>query len=137
MKTEMVVWEIGDVCGDGHGKYETLNMIVEYDGEGEVLDRLTNAENLIQEKFDINLGQWFENYEENTIPADDVEKLDNIGIEYQKSDLEVDGVLTIFVAEDYFQIWKQLIEKADNGLKIHLAEQKVFYGKCTGYGLYE
>ena len=88
-------------------------------------------------KFGIDLSKWFEYYEDYNIPAEDVKKLDELNIKYEKSNLTIDNRLSIWLAEEYFQIWKQLIEKADNNLKIEKVEPKIFYGKCTGYGLYE
>ena len=136
-KEEMIVWEIGDVCNDGHGKHDSFNILVKYNGKEDAIKKLENTEDAIQEKFGIDLSKWFEYYEDYNIPAEDVKKLDELNIKYEKSNLTIDNRLSIWLAEEYFQIWKQLIEKADNNLKIEKVEPKIFYGKCTGYGLYE
>lgn len=136
-KKETVVWKIGDVSDDGHGKHDSFNILVIYDGEETVIKKLESVENAIQEKFGIDLSKWFEDYEDYNIPADDVKKLDELGIEYEKENITIDNRLSVFCAEQYFFIWKQLMEKADNGLRIYKVNPKSFYGKCTGYGLYE
>ena len=136
-KKETVIWEIGDVSDDGHGKHDSFNILVKYDGEETVIKKLESVENTIQEKFGIDLSKWFEYYEDYNIPADDVKKLDELGIEYEKENITIDNRLSIWCAEQYFFIWKQLMEKADNGLKIYKVNPPCFYGKCTGYGLYE
>ena len=78
-KKETVIWEIGDVSDDGHGKHDSFNILVKYDGEETVIKKLESVENTIQEKFGIDLSKWFEYYEDYNIPADDVKKLDELG----------------------------------------------------------
>lgn len=141
MSEQLMIYEIGDVCADGHGKYETFLMkvsIQDQDDLKEFENELEYTERLIEEKFDIDLSSWFAEYEDNKIPKSDVKKLLDLNINFDSTDLnDESGDLAIYSAEDYFNIWKQLIEKANPNIKIEKIELPIFYGKCTGYGLYE
>ena len=136
-KKEIVIWKIDDFCDDDYRKHDSFNILVKYNGEEDVIKKLEDAENIIQEKFDIDLSKWFKEYWNYNIPSKDVKKLDELGIEYNKRNLTIDKKLAVLCTKDYFLIWKQLMEKADNDLKINKIEQKCFYSKCTGHGLFE
>ena len=137
---QLMTFMIGDVCADGHGRYDTILMkvsIKNQDNLTEFENELEYAERLIKEKFDIDLSSWFVEYEDNIIPACDVKKLETLNIKFYNQDIDVkDGSLYIYMAEDYFNIWKQLIEIVNDNIKIEKVEFPSFYGKCTGYGLY-
>lgn len=137
---QLMTFMIGDVCADGHGRYDTILMkvsIKNQDNHTEFENELEYAEELIKENFDIDLSSWFAEHEDNIIPACDVKKLIDLNIKFNKADIdEKDKILSIFSAEDYFNIWKQLIEMVNNNIKIEKVEFPSFYGKCSGYGLY-
>ena len=131
---------IGDVDANGHGRYDTILMKVSIKNQDNLIEfenELEYAERLIKEKFDIDLSSWFVKYEDNIIPACDVKKLETLNIKFYNQDIDdEDGSLYIYMAEDYFNIWKQLIETVNNNIKIEKVEFPSFYGKCSGYGLY-
>jgi hypothetical protein len=138
MKKEMITWIIGDVCGDGHGKYDTINIVVNFNGDGTAVERLENAEKTIVEKLGINIDEWFKEYLDNIIPKEEVEKLKKLGIEPRhESSKNEDGTITVSCPIDYFEIWKQLIEIADKDIKIELHELPDFYSVCDCYGIFQ
>jgi hypothetical protein len=139
MKEFLVNFLIGDFCADGHGKHDTIPMIVTTLNDNVDIEKVLNeAEEQINEKFNIDLSTWFKNYEEFNISREEVKKLKKLNIQFSNyNDINVDGTLDFFSVEDYFNIWKQLIEKVNPSIKIDKAVITEFYGKCTGYGLYE
>lgn len=136
MKKEMITWTVGDVCDDGHGRYETINIIVNFNGNGTAIERLQNAEKIIVEKLGVNTDKWFKEYLDNTIPKEEVEKLEKLGIELNDDSKNENGTVTIWLATDYFEIWKQLVEIADKDIKIEVPEIPDFYGVCNCYGIF-
>lgn len=142
MSEQLMLFMIGDVSNDGHGKYESIPMKVSIQNESfnkfEYEIELEKAENLIKEKYNIDLSLWFAQYEDNTILSEDVQKLIELDVDLVQNDVnEKTGNLVLYSAEDYFDIWKQLIEKANSNIKIEKIDIPMFFGKCTGYGLYQ
>lgn len=142
MSEQLMLFMIGDVSNDGHGKYESIPIKVSLQNESlnkfEYEIELEKTENLIKEKYNIDLSLWFAQYEDNTILSEDVQKLIELDVDLVQNDInEETGNLALYSAEDYFDIWKQLIEKVNSNIKIEKVEIPSFYGKCTGYGLYQ
>ena len=72
----------------------------------------------------------------NTINKDDVEKLVKLDVEFDKNQIDENGDLTIWDADEFYEIWKQLIVKANPNISIKRIKLKPFCSKCTGYGIY-
>lgn len=136
MAKEYVELIVGDWSGDGHGKHDSFPMIIEYDDENNVTNVLKEAEETIKKQFDIDLSTWFSDYEDNKINKKDTQKLIDLGININKQDID-NGELTVWLAEDFFEIWKQLIVKVNPKIKIEKFVFTPFDSKCSGYGLYE
>ena len=127
---EVIKFDIGDFCADGHGKHDTI--LIQVTSPKDAIESLEEAEEKIKTEFRIDLEKWFEEYEDRVIPMKDVKKLKKYDIKFDEDFLKNKG-LVMYSVDDYFNIWKQLV------MKVNTEEYAVrsFYGKCTGYGLYE
>lgn len=135
MAKEYVELIVGDWSGDGHGKHDSIPMIVEFNDDS-ATKALKEAEETITKQFDIDLSTWFSDYEDNKINKKDTQKLIDLGININKQDID-NGELTVWLAEDFFEIWKQLIVKVNPKINIEKFIFTSFDSKCSGYGLYE
>lgn len=135
-----MLFAIGDMCNDGHGKYDIFPIKVTIQNQDKVEEfenELEYAETLIEEKYDIDLSTWFSEYEDNSIPQADVEKLKQLNIDIDVAAYyDKNGLVYLCGTEDYFKIWKQLVEKVNPNIQIEKIEMPTFYGNCTGYGLF-
>mgnify|MGYP003307694558 CR=1 FL=1 len=66
-----------------------------------------------------------------------VDKFNELNISYNKFDLTKTGELQIFSVDDFFYIWKQLINLVDKDIKVEIKSMKQFFSKCSGYGIYD
>ena len=129
---------VGDYCGDGHNKYETIQMLIKCPDNINIEETLNIAEEEIKNQFAIDLASWFADYEDNIINSEDIHKLKSLGINLgENTVLNENESLVCYTAEDYFHIWKQLIEKVNPTIKIEQLNLPTFFSKCSGYGLYE
>ena len=131
---EVITFDIGDFCADGHGKHDTI--LIQVTSSKDAIESLQEAEEKIKTDLGIDLSKWFEEFEDRVIPSEDVEKLKKHGIAIKEDDLKDKG-LVIYCVGDYFDIWKQLVMKVNSDIKIEEYAVRSFYGKCTGYGLHE
>lgn len=131
---EVITFDIGDFCADGHGKHDTI--LIQVTSSKDAIESLQEAEEKIKTEIGIDLSKWFEEYEDRVIPMEDVEKLKKYDIKFDEDFLKNKG-LVMYSVDDYFNIWKQLIMKVCSDIKIEEYAVRSFYGKCTGYGLYE
>ena len=136
MVEEKIELVIGDWSNDGHGRSDTIPLIIKVENEDDVVKALEDAENLLIEQYDIDLSAWFAEYEDNKINKDDVERLIKLGIEFDKNQIDESGNLTVCLADEFYGIWKQLIVKANPNISIKRIKLKPFFSKCTGYGIY-
>lgn len=127
----------GDYSNDGHGQYETIICEIEHDNSVEILTRLQQDEEKLVSEFDLNMAFWLQDYEDNELPAEVVDKFNELNIIYNKFDLDEDGNLQIFSVDDFFYIWKQIINLVDKEIKIEKVPIKQFFSKCSGYGIYD
>ena len=136
MAEEKIKLVIGDWSNDGHGRMDTIPLIIKVENGDDVVKALENAENLLLEQYDIDLSAWFYEYEDNKINKDDVEKLVKLNVEFDKNQIDENGDLTIWLADEFYEIWKQLIVKANPNISIKRIKLKSFFSKCSGYGIY-
>lgn len=136
MAEEKIELVVGDWSDDGHGKSDTIPLIIKVENEDDVVKALENAENLLLEQYNIDLSAWFAEYEDNKINKDDVEKLVKLDVKFDKNEIDENGNLTIWLADEFYEIWKQLIVKANPNISIERIKLKSFWSKCSGYGLY-
>lgn len=136
MAEEKIELVIGDWSNDGHGKSDTISLIIKVENEDDVVKALEDAENLLIEQYDIDLSAWFAEYEDNKINKDDVEKLVKLDVKFDKNEIDENGNLTIWLADEFYEIWKQLIVKANPNISIERIKLKSFCSKCSGYGIY-
>lgn len=136
MAEEKIELVIGDWSNDGHGRMDTIPLIIKVENGDDIVKALENAENLLLEQYDIDLSTWFAEYEDNKINKDDVEKLVKLGVEFDKKQIDENGDLTIWLADEFYEIWKQLIVKANHNISIKRIKLKPFCSKCNGYGIY-
>ena len=133
---ELINFIIGDYSGDGHGKAETFTLEIEHNCS-DIEKRLEENEQKLLNEYDIDLSSWFAEYENYKLPKEEVEKLNKLKINYQQDNLNNNGELRFYLAEDYLDIWIQLMHFVDKDIKINKANVKTYFGSCTGYGLYE
>ena len=136
MAEEKIKLVIGDWSNDGHCRMDSIPLIIKVENGDDVVKALENAENLLLEQYDIDLSAWFYEYEDNKINKDDVEKLVKLDVEFDKKQIDENGDLTIWLADEFYEIWKQLIVKANPNISIKRIKLKPFCSKCSGYGLY-
>lgn len=136
MAEEKIELVIGDWSNDGHGRMDSIPLIIKVENGDDVVKALEKAENLLLEQYDIDLSAWFYEYEDNKINKDDVEKLVKLDVEFDKKQIDENGDLTIWLADEFYEIWKQLIVKANPNISIKRIKLKPFCSKCTGYGIY-
>lgn len=136
MAEEKIELVIGDWSNDGHGRMDSIPLIIKVENGDDVVKALENAENLLLEQYDIDLSTWFYEYEDNKINKDDVEKLVKLDVEFDKNQIDENGDLTIWDADEFYEIWKQLIVKANPNISIKRIKLKPFCSKCSGYGIY-
>ena len=136
MAEEKIELVIGDWSNDGHGRMDSIPLIIEVKNEDDVVKALENAENVLLEQYNIDLSSWLAEYEDNKINKDDVEKLVELDVEFDKKQIDENGDLTIWLADEFYEIWKQLIVKANPNISIKRIKLKPFCSKCTGYGIY-
>jgi hypothetical protein len=127
----------GDYSNDGHGQYEIITCEIEHDNSVEILTRLQQDEEKLVSEFNLDMDNWLLNYEDNELPAEVVEKFNDLNISYNKFDLTETGELQFFSVDDFFYIWKQLINLVDKDIKIEKVMIKQFFSKCSGYGIYD
>ena len=127
----------GDYINDGHGQYETIICEIEHDNSVEILTRLQQDEEKLVSEFNLDMDNWLLNYEDNELPAEVVDKFNELNISYNKFDLTETGELQFFSVDDFFYIWKQLINLVDKDIKIEKVTIKQFFSKCSGYGIYD
>lgn len=136
MVEEKIELVVGDWSNDGHGRMDKIPLIIKVENGDDVVKALENAENVLLEQYNIDLSAWFAEYEDNKINKDDVEKLVKLGVEFDKKEIDENGDLTIWLADEFYEIWKQLIVKANSNISIERIELKSFCSKCSGYGIY-
>jgi hypothetical protein len=127
----------GDYSNDGHGQYETIICEIEHDNSAEILTRFQQDEEKLVSEFDLNMTFWLQEYEDNKLTKEIVDKFNELKINYNKFDLDAEGNLQIFSVDDFFYIWKQLINLVDKDIKIEKVTIKQFFSKCSGYGIYD
>ena len=132
----LIEWSIGDWSNDGHGRYDSRVVAVGHPEGTVAVKALRKAEDAIAKKYDIHLEEWFSTYGEDYIGAADADKLRKLEVTCLGCIPDVYGRLPAMGVDDYFDIWKQLIEKVDPTLTIREIQYPVFQGKCTGYGLF-
>ena len=132
----LIEWEIGDWSGDGHGQVDTRIIAVGHPEGTIALQELKKAEDAIADKYDIHLETWFSNYKNDYIYPKDAEKLQKLGIVGVGCVPDVFGGIPAIGTADYFDIWRQLIEKVDPTITIREVQYPVFRGRCSGYGLF-
>ena len=132
-----MMWEIGDVCGDGHGKYENILIAVGHPEGTNAIKQLGAAEEKLKTDYDIYLETWFQDYDDWLLPPEEVKKLGKLHVEYDEYEVDYEGQLSVPDAKAYFDIWRQLITSVDPQLTIRQISLPIFCGKCTGYGLFE
>jgi hypothetical protein len=136
MAEEKIELVIGDWSNDGHGRTDSIPLIIKVENGDDVVKALENAENVLLEQYNIDLTLWFAEYEDNKINKDDVEKLVKLDVEFDKNQIDENGDLTIWLADEFYEIWKQLIVKANPNISIKRIKLKPFCSKCSGYGIY-
>ena len=134
---EQIEFLFGDYSNDGHGQYETIVCEIEHDNSVEILTRLHLAEEKLGSEFDLDMFNWLSDYEDNKLTKKIVDKFNKLNISYNKFDLTETGELQIFSVNDFFYIWKQLINLVDKDIKIEIKPMKQFFSKCSGYGIYD
>ena len=136
-KEEHLAFLIGDICDEGHGKSDSIPMIVRVEQcvDCDVITVLEAAEDDIINKLGINIKSWFSDYAEDYIKPEDVNKLKDLGVTLSTGNINEDGCL--FVSPwDYFNIWRQLVERVDPSINIKPVIIRCFTSKCSGYGLF-
>jgi hypothetical protein len=136
MAEEKIELIIGDWSYDGHGRMDSIPLIIKVENGDNVVKALENAENVLLEQYNIDLTLWFAEYEDNKINKDDVEKLVKLGVEFNKKEIDENGNLIVWLADEFYEIWKQLIVKANPNISIERIELKPFCSKCSCYGIY-
>ena len=136
MVETLIEWEIGDWSGDGHGEMDTRVIAVGHPEGTNAMQKLSEAEEKIQIQYGIFLDNWFQDYEDDSIPPEDAEKLKELGIKSPCMKYDSSYGFFALCVDDYFEIWKQLIEKVDPTLTIRQIQYPVFRGRCSGYGLF-
>jgi hypothetical protein len=136
MAEEKIELVVGDWSDDGHCRMDSIPLIIEVKNEDDVVKSLENAENVLLEQYNIDLSSWLAEYEDNKINKDDVEKLVKLDVEFDRNQIDENGDLTIWDADEFYEIWKQLIVKANPNISIKRIKLKPFCSKCTGYGIY-
>lgn len=131
---------IGDWSDDGHGKCEkflvTSNMPIE---------QVREAHYRIQETTGINIEEVCSEYQEDTLPAETVKTLCDLGFTFP--DGEHTGETKVFT-DDMVRIWIFLLQKSCPGLSLEVTpepEMLPFYGfdnkhrhiRPVGYGLFD
>lgn len=135
MVETLIEWCIGDQYCEGHGQVDTRTIAVGHPTGTNALKKLLDAEDRINTEYGIDLSDWFSEYKDDYLYPEEVEKLHKLGICNDKTQDEWGGLPAISV-DDFFDIWKQLIEKADPELTIRMVQYPEFFSKCTGYGLF-
>ena len=133
---ELINFIIGDFSGDGHGKTDTFTLEIEHNCS-DIEKRLEENEQKLLDEYDIDLSLWFKEYEDNIISNEDVQKLNNLKINYDNTWLNENNELNVWDSEQYLDIWILLMHFIDKDIKINKANTKAYFGSCTGYGLYE
>ena len=129
---EMLEMIVGDYSGDGHNMYQTFNLEIEHDNSKEIEQRLLNNEQILNDKYEIDLSNWFKEYEENTLSDEEIQKLKNLNIKIDEETNE----LRFYDAEEFIDIWIQLMHLVDPEIKINRINYKTYMSNCTGYGLF-
>lgn len=131
---------IGDWSGDGHGKNEKF-LISSNVPVGFVRD----AHFSIEEETGINIEKICNTYLDNTVDADTVKKLNDLGFYFEHQEDEEMSVAPLEMAK----LWIFLLEKADPNLKLEILNENIpdlhFYGfdnndhhiGSVGYGLFD
>lgn len=137
-KEEHIDFLIGDTYDDGHGKYDSIPMIVRIEQcvDCDVIAALEAAEDDIINRLGIDIKSWFSDYGEDYIKPEDVNKLKDLGVDIPTSNINKDGYLSTLSPIDYFSIWKQLVERADPSITIKPVLVRGFTSICSGYGLF-
>lgn len=137
-KEEHLDFLIGDTYDDGHGKHDSIPMIVRIEQcvDCDVIAVLKVVEDVIINKLGIDIKSWFSDYGEDYIKPEDVNKLKDLGVTIPTSNINKDGYLFALSPIDYFSIWKQLVEMADPSITIKPVIVRGFISKCSGYGLF-
>ena len=137
-KEEHLDFLIGDIYDDGHGEYDSIPMIVRVEqcGDCDVVKVLEATEDDIINRLGIDIKAWFSDYGENSIKPEDVNKLKDLGVAIPNTTINRDGYLFVLSPIDYFNIWKQLIERVDPSITIEPVLIRGFTSKCSGYGLF-
>jgi len=133
---ELINFLIGDYSADGHGQTDTFTLEIEHNCS-DIEKRLEENEQKLLNEYDIDLSLWFKEYEDNIISNEDVQKLNNLKINYDNTWLNENNELSVWDGEQYLDIWIQLMHFIDKDIKINKANVKTYFGSCTGYGLYE
>ena len=138
-KEEHLDFLIGDIYDDGHGKHDSIPMIVRVEQcvDCDVIAVLEAAEDDIINRLGIDIKSWFSDYGENYIKPEDVNKLKDLGVAIQVGCIDKNGYLFAQSSFDYFNIWKQLIERVDLSITINPVLIRGFTSKCSGYGLFK
>ena len=132
---KMLSLTLGDPFEDGHGKTSTHIFKVTSPGDTDPIDHIKQLEEDIKQKFNLDIENWFVEYEENYIPNDDVQKLVELGIVNQ-GDVEDNHKYEIWGVDWYTSIWMQLLKKADPNIEIEEVKFEQIESKCEGYGLF-
>lgn len=137
-KEEHLDFLVGDISDEGHGKSDSIPMIVRVEQcvDCDVIAVLEAAEDDIINKLGIDIKSWFSDYGEDYIKPEDVNKLKDLGVAISDSTINKDGYLFALSPWDYFKIWKQLVERADPSITIRPVLVRGFTSICSGYGLF-
>ena len=136
MAEEKIELVIGDWSNDGHGRVDSIPLIIKVDNCDSVKKALVEAEKILFEQYNIDLTLWFAEYEDNKLRKYEVEKLIELGIEFDKQNIDENGELIVYNADEFYEIWKQLIVKANPNISIERIKLGAFISKCSGYGIY-
>lgn len=136
MAEEKIELVIGDWSNDGHGRMDAIPLIIKVDNCDNVKKSLVEAEKILFEQYNIDLTLWFAEYEDNKLRKYEVERLIELGIETNKQNIDENGELIVYDADEFYEIWKQLIVKANPNISIERIKLKPFCSKCSGYGIY-
>jgi hypothetical protein len=136
MAEEKIKLIVGDWSDDGHGKSDEIPLLIKVDNCDNVKKALVEAEKILFEQYNIDLTLWFAEYEDNKLRKYEVEKLIRLGIEFDKQNIDENGELVVYDANEFYEIWKQLIVKANPNISIEKIKLGAFVSKCSGYGIY-
>lgn len=140
---QTINWLVGDVNYDGHQQTHSVLMSVTYPkskAKENIFQYLEEIENLAIAKSGVDFSKWFSDYQENTISPEDVNKLRAYGVVFNENnwdDPRASDRYIVFTGDDYFDIWKQIIQITDPDVRIEVILVPMYTPKADGYGLFD